>query len=303
MGGSGYFSASVAFADSGSSDSLDSSDISEASVADQAGVAYVDSGSSDSPDTSEASISDQANTGDQASVADEASAGDQASVADEANAGGQANAADTSSTTIDCAANPCVALTFDDGPSEYTQQALDELAAEGAHATFFEIGEKAAASPEITKAVVDGGNVLCAHSWQHDHLRALSFDEVNADYWKTRDLLSDISGETISCMRPPYGQYTAETLSAIDGPVILWSYETLDWLDQDTATVVERASAAPAGSIILMHDAYKTTVDAIPAIIENLRARGISVVSLNELTGTDIQTLPAHETYFGLPWS
>lgn len=297
MGGSGYFSASVAFADSGSSDSLDGSDISEASVADQASVAFADSGSSDSSDASEASIADQANTEDQASVADEAGAGDQAS------AGDQANAGDTSSTTIDCAANPCVALTFDDGPSEYTRQALDELAAEGAHATFFEIGEKAAAAPEITKAVVDGGNVLCAHSWKHDHLRALSFDEVNADYWKTRDLLSDISGETISCMRPPYGQYTAETLSAIDGPVILWSYETLDWLDQDTATVVERASAAPAGSIILMHDAYKTTVDAIPAIIENLRARGISVVSLNELTGTDIQTLPAHETYFGLPWS
>lgn len=202
------------------------------------------------------------------------------------------------SPAINCATTPCVALTFDDGPSPYTQQALSELAAANARATFFEIGQKAAATPAISKAIVDSGNELCGHSWSHSHLRDLSQAQVHDDYWKTRNALTQATGTSIVCMRPPYGQYRASTLAGLDGPAILWSFDTFDWRDQNTQTVIQRATSASAGSIILMHDAYKTTVDAIPAIIQGLRARAMNIVTLDQLAGTNVQKLPAHQTYF-----
>lgn len=206
------------------------------------------------------------------------------------------------SPAINCAITPCVALTFDDGPSPYTQQALSELAAANARATFFEIGQKAAATPAISKAVVDSGNELCGHSWSHSHLRNLSQAQVHDDYWKTRNTLTQATGTDIVCMRPPYGQYRPSTLAGLDGPAILWSLDTFDWRDQNTQTVIQRATSAAAGSVILMHDAYKTTVDAIPAIIQGLRARAMNIVTLDQLSGSNIQKLPAHQTYFHSAW-
>jgi peptidoglycan/xylan/chitin deacetylase (PgdA/CDA1 family) len=183
-----------------------------------------------------------------------------------------------------------VALTFDDGPFDHTGPVLDMLAAYNARATFFVVGQMVTErTGPLLRRMVSEGHELGNHSYDHPALPALSPDEVHKQLARTQEAVRAVTGVTMRLFRPPYG--------ATDGKVagqtkrvglaqILWDVDTMDWRDRSTPLVARRAAEARAGSVVLMHDIHKSTVDAVPALLRDLRAKGYTFVTVSELYGT-----------------
>jgi peptidoglycan/xylan/chitin deacetylase (PgdA/CDA1 family) len=186
---------------------------------------------------------------------------------------------------VDCSQVACVALTFDDGPSVYTERLLDVLKAQGVRATFFLLGQSARVQPETVDRMVREGHEVGNHSWSHRNMQELSDDEMREQISRTNALVAQISGASPAHFRPPYGAYDERVVTVVGMPVVLWSLDPLDWKDRDAEIVAERMGEASAGMIILAHDIHQSTVDAIPAVIESLASRGIQFVTVTELVG------------------
>jgi peptidoglycan/xylan/chitin deacetylase (PgdA/CDA1 family) len=191
---------------------------------------------------------------------------------------------------FDCARLKCVALTFDDGPGEHTGRLLDLLSARDVRATFFVIGQMVAADRGglLTRRIVDEGHEIGNHSWSHPPLAALSHEAVHRELKYTDDIVEHLTGVRMRVMRPPYGAtddgVAAETRR--EGLAqILWNVDTLDWRDRAAPTVAKRACEAKPGSIVLLHDIHRSTVDAMPAVLDTLSKKGFTFVTVSELYG------------------
>lgn len=191
---------------------------------------------------------------------------------------------------VDCPVTACVALTFDDGPSTTTTgRLLDTLSQLGVHATFFTIGQHAAAAPQLVAREIREGHVVGNHTWDHADLSKLSAQDVDSELSRTTDAIRSASGTTPVLVRPPYGAWNDTVRDAVTSQgaaIILWNVDSEDWKSRNTQAVVDRVLAnARKGSIVLMHDIYSTTVDAVPQIVEGLRARGLTPVTVPTLLG------------------
>ncbi|RVX44206.1 peptidoglycan/xylan/chitin deacetylase (PgdA/CDA1 family) [Nonomuraea polychroma] len=191
---------------------------------------------------------------------------------------------------FDCARIKCVALTFDDGPGEHTGRLLDLLRARDVRATFFVIGQMVAADKGglITRRIVEDGHEIGNHSWSHPPLAALSHEAVRRELKHTEDIVEQVTGVRMRVMRPPYGStdddVAAETRR--EGLAqILWNVDTFDWRDRVAAKVAKRAGEAKPGSIVLLHDIHRSTVDAVPAMLDTLTKKGYTFVTVSELYG------------------
>ncbi|MEU8359505.1 polysaccharide deacetylase family protein [Nonomuraea sp. NPDC048882] len=191
---------------------------------------------------------------------------------------------------FDCARLKCVALTFDDGPGEHTGRLLDMLSTRDVKATFFVIGQMVAADKggHTVRRIVGDGHEIGNHSWSHPALSELPHEAVKRELKHTEDIVQRLTGVRMRVMRPPYGA-TDEAVAAEtrrEGLAqILWSVDTLDWRDRESATVVKRASQAKPGSIVLLHDIHRTTVDAVPEMLDRLGRKGYTFVTVSELYG------------------
>ncbi|GAA2214879.1 hypothetical protein GCM10009850_103460 [Nonomuraea monospora] len=191
---------------------------------------------------------------------------------------------------FDCARLRCVALTFDDGPGEHTVRLLDLLRQRGVRATFFVIGQMVAADKGglTTRRIVDDGHEIGNHSWSHPPLAELPDEAVKKELKHTENIVQRLTGVRMRVMRPPYGStdddVAAETRR--EGLAqILWNVDTLDWQDRVATTVAKRAGAAQPGSIVLLHDIHRSTVDAVPAMLDTLGKKGYTFVTVSELYG------------------
>jgi len=180
---------------------------------------------------------------------------------------------------------PMVALTFDDGPGYYTNRLLDILIANDAKASFFMIGEEVEKYKDETKRIYETGMDLGNHSWSHKNLRNLSGEEVKEELDKTANLVEEITGKRPWLWRPPGGAFNDTVLANDSGvPVILWSLDTLDWDTKNTESNVRAVlDNVQDGDIILMHEIYQTSVDAVEIFLPELTKRGFKVVSVTEL--------------------
>ena len=192
-----------------------------------------------------------------------------------------------------------MALTFDDGPSKYTQQILDILKERGAKATFFNVGTGAQASPALSKAVLDGGNELASHTNKHQNLPALDKDALRGEITSAFDLLKDATGENLQMIRAPYGAFTATEWARSADLIscnVLWNIDTLDWKRPGADAIVNGVlSHAYNGAIALMHDGggnREQDIEALPRIIDGLHQAGYELVTVGELMQLD-GTIPA----------
>ncbi|MER7502923.1 polysaccharide deacetylase family protein [Nonomuraea pusilla] len=193
---------------------------------------------------------------------------------------------------FDCAKLKCVALTFDDGPGEYTPRLLDELRRRDVKATFFVLGEMVAAdrSGHMIRRIAADGHELGNHSWNHPSLTGVSGDELKRQLRQTEELVHRLTGVRMRLMRPPYGatdKAVAEETRREGLAQILWNVDTLDWRDRDPEVVARRAAAATPGSIVLMHDIHPTTVEAVPKLLDTLAKKGFTFVTVSELYGKE----------------
>ncbi len=188
-----------------------------------------------------------------------------------------------------------IALTFDDGPHpQYTNQILQILANHNAKATFFVIGKRARAFPDIAKSIAEEGHALGNHTWSHPQLIKLDRQHVMAQIDMTQRTIERITGRAPTSVRVPYGRFTKEVHEWINMPLIQWSVDPEDWKTKDAALIVNRVlEHTKPGSIILLHDIQSATVEALPLILEHLISKGYTFVTIDDLLALD-----KHEVYY-----
>lgn len=187
----------------------------------------------------------------------------------------------------DCSQVKCVALTFDDGPGEYTAAVLDALKAAGVHGTFFVMGKNVVAHPELVQRAVREGNAVGGHSWDHPQLTKVSKEGLNHQLRDTNKAIHDAIGVTPNFMRPPYGAVNHRVRAAIADEgmaAILWDVDTLDWKDKDLNQAMEYVhQELLPGSIVLMHDIHEVAPQAVPVIVKEYEAKGFHFVTIPQL--------------------
>ena len=190
------------------------------------------------------------------------------------------------------------ALTFDDGPSSFTDRLLDCLEENNAKATFFMVGTEIASFPDEVKRMKKLGCELGNHTYDHKDLATLSSDEISSEIARVDEQLVNLTGEGASVVRPPYGSVNDTVKSTVGTPMILWSIDTLDWKTQDVESTVEEVmNNVKDGSIILMHDIFSTSVDAAEILIPQLIEEGYQLVTVHELASLHQTELSAGVTY------
>lgn len=187
---------------------------------------------------------------------------------------------------IDCALIPCVALTYDDGPTGYTPELLDTLWALQASATFYMVGGHAQGNPDIVARAANEGHELGSHTFNHRDLTTLSLADARTQVVSAADVLRQISGQPVATFRPPYGAINQAVIDAVGMPAVLWSVDTNDWRRPGVDALFDRAvNGAAPGGIVLFHDTHDETVAAAGDIIVGLRNRGFEPVTVTELFG------------------
>ena len=188
---------------------------------------------------------------------------------------------------------PYIAMTFDDGPHpKLTPRLLDMLKERGLKATFFLIGQNAAANPEIVQRIVAEGHELGNHSWDHKALNKMGADGVKMEIVQTNEAIQQAVGIKPVIMRPPYGATSPAISKRLNEEfgqkVIMWSVDPLDWKDRSASLVTDRIlkNTAP-GAIILAHDIHQSTVDAMPATLDGLLSKGFKFATVSELIKMD----------------
>jgi len=199
-----------------------------------------------------------------------------------------------------------VALTFDDGPSAYTESLLDKLNNHGVTATFFVIGNNAERYPDTISRMGEEGFEIGIHTYSHQDLTSKNADDIQLEISKTMDVISNATGNIVpALLRPPYGNYnkSVQGICADNGlSLVLWSVDTLDWESRDVDSIINTAfystHSIQDGSIVLMHDLYETTVNAVDSLIEKLKEDGYTFVTVSQMLEIQRDGAIPGEAYF-----
>lgn len=194
---------------------------------------------------------------------------------------------------------PMIALTFDDGPGEYTEELINCLVENNAKATFFMLGQNVEAYPEIAKELSDAGMELGNHSYSHPDLVTIGAEAAAQQVSNTDAALKAATGFEATVMRPPGGSFNDSVKAAINHPLIIWSIDTRDWAtkseDQTYQVVMDNAQD---GSVVLMHDIHEWSVKAAIRMIPDLIAKGFKLVTVSELAEAKGETLQNGAAYY-----
>ena len=192
---------------------------------------------------------------------------------------------------------PMIALTFDDGPGEYTETLLDTVEKYNAHVTFFMVGQNVEGHESTIQRMLKLGCELGNHTWDHPSqtLPNMDLDSVLQEFQKTDDALVKACGQAATVCRAPYGSVTEDQMAAVGKPFFMWSTDSLDWklmdADADYNQIMNDTSLGD-GSIILMHDIHEPSVKCateklIPALVD----QGYKLVTVSELAEAKDVTL------------
>lgn len=201
---------------------------------------------------------------------------------------------------------PMIALTFDDGPNpDTTGKLLDALEENNARATFFMLGDHInSGKADIIKRMKDLGCDLGSHTYAHKQLTKLTGSALSDEFTKTEDNLKEVAGEGACCVRPPYGAYndaTREEAKKCGQPIILWSIDTLDWKTKNVDSIYsEVIDKVVDGDILLFHDIYETSVDAVIKLIPKLQEKGFQLVTVSEMGEAKIGGFEPGQVYTDL---
>lgn len=184
-----------------------------------------------------------------------------------------------------------VALTFDDGPdSKNTEKVINILRDHKIQATFFMIGNNVKQFPNVVKDAFQEGNLVLGHSYTHPQFTNLQSTSLVNELTLTDNILEQTIGKKPAVIRPPYGEVNntvMETTNNKGYTTIIWSIDSLDWANpKNKENVVKNVvDNIRPGDIVLMHSTKDVTVEALPEIINNLKARGYRFQKLDEMLG------------------
>ena len=178
-----------------------------------------------------------------------------------------------------------VALTFDDGPnSRYTKPLLDGLRERGIRASFFLVGECIDGKEDLVKQMAEDGHLIGVHCMTHKDLTKEPLSDAKKEICETGEKIRAVTGVMPEYVRPPYGNWNAKLEEAVDMIPVFWDVDSIDWRLKNTEKVTAKVlKDTEDGDIILMHDEFRTSVEAALRIIDNLTAKGYTFVTVDEL--------------------
>ena len=178
-----------------------------------------------------------------------------------------------------------IALTFDDGPHPYyTDLLLDGLAERGVKVTFFLLGENIEGREDVIRRMSEEGHLIGNHTFYHVDINSLSMEEACAEIRDTSEAIRAITGRQVEYVRPPYGNWNKELECQVMMIPVFWTLDTLDWKVKNTDRIVrEVLEDVEENDVILMHDSYRTTVEAALRIVDELQKEGYEFVTADEL--------------------
>lgn len=179
-----------------------------------------------------------------------------------------------------------VALTFDDGPSEYTPEFLRVLREKGVHATFFEVGQEMPGREATMRQILAEGDELGDHTM--NHVEYPGYSQIAG----AASRIEDYTHFQPCLFRPPGGAYNSgvvATAGSLGMRTVNWDVDPRDWSLPGTGAIYSNiVGHAQPGSIVLMHDGggpRSETLAALPQVIDTLRARGYRFATVSELLG------------------
>jgi len=184
-----------------------------------------------------------------------------------------------------------VALTFDDGWNVGgVREIIRILTAKQAPATFFPVGRAVERHPKTWRAIAEAGFPIANHSWNHDNLAKMSAAKAAADIARSTRLIERVTRAPLfPVLRPPGGALDKKLLRVARETgmkaVVMWDVDTRDWTGRRARAVYRAALDTTRGSIVLMHTDKANTVKALPRIIDTLRKRGYTLVTVGQLIG------------------
>lgn len=180
--------------------------------------------------------------------------------------------------------NKLIAVTFDDGPNYNTNKVLEVLEEHNVPATFFVLGSKIMGNEYILKRIIESGSEIGNHTYNHQILTRLDDNKIKEEIESTRNLIYEVTGTYPTLLRPSYGIVNEKVKEISEFPIIIWDIDTLDWKYHNSKKIVKRVlSKANDGSVVLMHDVYSATANALNIIIPELKNRGYTFVTVSEL--------------------
>lgn len=179
---------------------------------------------------------------------------------------------------------PMVALTFDDGPyTPVTGKILNILKKYDAKATFFVVGSRVPQYEDMVKKAYEQGNEIATHTYNHADLTKLSTKKIKAEINKSSDVINDAIGCSFSVLRPPAGNINDKMRKVIKVPMIYWSVDTEDWRSRNAKSVLKECKSIRDGDIVLMHDLYPSTAEAVKKLVPRLVKEGYQLVTVDEM--------------------
>ena len=192
-----------------------------------------------------------------------------------------------------------VALTFDDGPSSFTEEIIDLLQKYDYNATFFVLGNKLNLNyKDILKKSIKNGNEIGVHGYSHRSFTKMRQATMEEEITKTKKYIKNLTGYESTLVRPPYGNITKTIKNYNLGPYILWNNDTLDWKLRDANKISSRLiNSIEDKSIILMHDTYLTTFKALEIVLPYLKENNYVVTTVSKIYELNGITLENNKSY------
>jgi peptidoglycan/xylan/chitin deacetylase (PgdA/CDA1 family) len=193
---------------------------------------------------------------------------------------------------------PVVAMTFDDGPHPtLTPRLLDILKERNIKCTFFVIGKNAKTYPKIIQRMIAEGHEVANHTWTHCSLTSRSDAQIRTELKLSEDALMEVANYRPQLIRPPYGAINTRIkqlmFSEFGYSTIMWSVDPQDWRRPGVSVVTSRlVNGAHPGAIMLAHDIHPPTIQAMPAMFDQLLAKGYQFVTVSQLLNMEKAGMP-----------
>ena len=182
-----------------------------------------------------------------------------------------------------------VAISFDAAwGADKTEKILSTLETFDVKANFFVVGFWAEKYPEMLKKLADSGRIeIGTHSNTHPHMPKLTRSQMQLELTNSCNIIESVTGKRPELFRPPFGDYNDSLIDVCDEMKlypIQWDVDSLDWKGLKAEEMATRVlSQVKSGSIVLMHNDGEHTVEALPLIIEGLKAKGYTIKTIGEL--------------------
>lgn len=177
-----------------------------------------------------------------------------------------------------------VAFTFDDGPSYNTIKIVNTLVKYDSKATFFLVGNQIEKYAKTMDVLVKNGMDIGNHTYSHKELTKLRDKEILKEIDLTNEVIYNKTGIKPMFLRPSYGAMNKRIKKLSTMPIIVWNIDTLDWKYHNSNKIKDKIlKYVSDGDIILMHDTYVATLNAIEMVIPELKKQGYKIVSVSEL--------------------